>query len=99
MELLAACVWWWNPLFWYVRQQVRENAELACDAWVVDAIPKGRRVYAEASSAGDAGPRPNISVPNQMAHWITDDEGPLIVVLCAVAGQSKNGTEHFIFHV
>src|SRR6185437_14120861 len=48
MELLAGCVWWWNPLFWYVRQQVRENAELACDAWVVDTIPKGRRAYAEA---------------------------------------------------
>src|SRR6185436_17642130 len=33
------------------RHQLRENAELACDAWVVDAmesVPSGRRAYAEA---------------------------------------------------
>jgi beta-lactamase regulating signal transducer with metallopeptidase domain len=53
LELFAGCLWWWNPLFWYVRHQLRENAELACDAWVVDAMPRGagrsdRRAYAEA---------------------------------------------------
>ncbi len=46
--LLAECVWWWNPLFWYVRRQLRENAELACDAWVVAVLPEDRRAYAEA---------------------------------------------------
>jgi beta-lactamase regulating signal transducer with metallopeptidase domain len=53
LELLAGCVWWWDPLFWYVRHQMRENAELACDAWVVSALAgmggrEGRRAYAEA---------------------------------------------------
>jgi len=48
VELLARCLWWWNPLFWCVRHQVRENAELACDAWVVETLPDGRRAYAEA---------------------------------------------------
>lgn len=48
LELIASCVWWWNPLFWYVRHQLRENAELACDACVVATLPKGRRAYAEA---------------------------------------------------
>jgi beta-lactamase regulating signal transducer with metallopeptidase domain len=48
LELLAGVAWWWNPLFWYVRHQVRENAELACDGWVVDTLPAGRRAYAEA---------------------------------------------------
>lgn len=48
LELCAACLWWWCPLFWYVRYQVRENAELACDAWVVEAFPENRRAYAEA---------------------------------------------------
>src|SRR6185295_2090146 len=47
-ELIAACVWWFNPLFWYVRHQLRNNAELACDAWVVATLPAGRRAYAEA---------------------------------------------------
>ncbi|MDB5302065.1 MAG: blaR1 2 [Phycisphaerales bacterium] len=48
LELLAGCVWWWNPLFWYVRHQLRENAELACDGWVVQTLPASRRGDAEA---------------------------------------------------
>src|SRR5439155_4146887 len=40
--------YWWNPLFWFVSRQVRENAELACDAWVVDTLPGARRAFAEA---------------------------------------------------
>ena len=48
LELAAGCLWWWNPLFWYVRHQLRENAELACDGWVVQTLPAGRRAYAEA---------------------------------------------------
>jgi len=48
IELAAGIAWWWNPLYWYVRAQVREHAELACDAWVVHTLPHGRRAYAEA---------------------------------------------------
>jgi beta-lactamase regulating signal transducer with metallopeptidase domain len=47
VEFAAAIVWWWNPLFWYVRAARREQAELACDAWVISALPNGRRAYAE----------------------------------------------------
>jgi len=31
LELLTGLLWWWNPLYWYARHQLRENAELACD--------------------------------------------------------------------
>lgn len=48
LELGAGCLWWWNPLFWYVKHQLRETAELACDAWVMALIPDGRRDYARA---------------------------------------------------
>jgi beta-lactamase regulating signal transducer with metallopeptidase domain len=48
LELVATCFWWWNPLFWYVRHQLRENSELACDAWVMGLLPEGRRAYARA---------------------------------------------------
>jgi beta-lactamase regulating signal transducer with metallopeptidase domain len=51
LELAAGCLWWWNPLYWCIRRQLRETAELACDAWVVSSIesaPNGRRAYAEA---------------------------------------------------
>ena len=47
IELAAGVVWWWNPLFWSVRSARREQAELACDAWVIAALPNGRRAYAE----------------------------------------------------
>jgi beta-lactamase regulating signal transducer with metallopeptidase domain len=47
-EMLAACVWWWNPLFRLARRRIRRYAELACDAWVVAVLPKARRAYAEA---------------------------------------------------
>lgn len=47
LELAAGIVWWWNPLFWYVRSALREESELACDAWVISALPNGRRAYAE----------------------------------------------------
>ena len=48
LELLAAIVHWWNPLFWLVRRQMRFHAELACDAWVTGMMPDARRAYAEA---------------------------------------------------
>jgi hypothetical protein len=48
LQLMAGCVWWWHPLYRYVSRQVRANAELACDAWVVNLLPAARRAYAEA---------------------------------------------------
>lgn len=47
LELAATFFWWWNPLFWYVRRRLRQSAEMACDAWVVWALPEGRRSYAD----------------------------------------------------
>jgi beta-lactamase regulating signal transducer with metallopeptidase domain len=47
VELAAGVAWWWNPVFWQVRAALREQAELACDAWVISALPNGRRAYAE----------------------------------------------------
>jgi bla regulator protein BlaR1 len=45
IELAAGVLWWWNPLFWFVRASRREQAELACDAWVISVLPNGRRAY------------------------------------------------------
>jgi beta-lactamase regulating signal transducer with metallopeptidase domain len=47
IELAAAVIWWWNPFFWLTRSALREQAELACDAWVISALPDGRQAYAE----------------------------------------------------
>jgi beta-lactamase regulating signal transducer with metallopeptidase domain len=48
LQVVAGCLWWWNPVYWHARRELRRNAELACDAWVVWALPEARRAYAEA---------------------------------------------------
>ncbi len=48
LALVLGWVWWWNPLYRFVRSRLEAEAELACDAWVVWALPGGRRRYAEA---------------------------------------------------
>jgi beta-lactamase regulating signal transducer with metallopeptidase domain len=48
LQLIAGCVWWWSPLFWLVRRQLGRAAESACDAWVIETLPRARRAYAEA---------------------------------------------------
>ena len=47
LELAAGLIWWWNPIYWVARARLDAEAELACDAWVVWALPKDRVVYAE----------------------------------------------------
>jgi beta-lactamase regulating signal transducer with metallopeptidase domain len=47
LELAAGLVWWWNPLYWLARRRLDFEAELACDAWVLWALPKDRLDYAE----------------------------------------------------
>jgi len=65
IDFVAGVIWWWNPLFWYVRSALREQAELACDAWVISALPNGRRAYAESllalSSAAVQGRSPALA--------------------------------------
>jgi beta-lactamase regulating signal transducer with metallopeptidase domain len=56
--LAAGCVWWWHPLFWWVRRRVMREAELACDAWVVAELPEARKDYAEALLEVSKGPLP-----------------------------------------
>ena len=64
LELVAGLVWWWNPLFWSVRRALREQAEIACDAWVISALPDGRRAYAESLLALSS---PGAPAPPSMA--------------------------------
>ena len=46
LELLAGIAWWFNPVYWYVRYQLHESAEMACDAWVIALLPERRRAAA-----------------------------------------------------
>ncbi|WP_339730508.1 M56 family metallopeptidase [uncultured Gimesia sp.] len=47
IELLATGVYWWNPVLWLVRREIRNTEEACCDAWVVQTLPDQRRAYAE----------------------------------------------------
>jgi hypothetical protein len=46
--VLAACLFWFNPLVHLAAFLVRVDQELACDETVVARFPKARRTYAEA---------------------------------------------------
>ena len=48
IELLATALYWWNPVCWWARHELREAEEQCCDAWVLWAMPGSFRDYASA---------------------------------------------------
>jgi beta-lactamase regulating signal transducer with metallopeptidase domain len=64
LEFLALGLYWWHPVAWLARRQLREVEEQCCDAWVVSLLPGAGRAYATAlvetldflSDAGPAAP-------------------------------------------
>ncbi|MCI0456674.1 MAG: M48 family metalloprotease [Gemmataceae bacterium] len=48
LELLVLGLYWWFPLVWWARRELREAEEECCDAWVVWALPEAPRTYATA---------------------------------------------------
>jgi beta-lactamase regulating signal transducer with metallopeptidase domain len=48
LEFLAMGLYWWHPLVWWARREVREAEEQCCDAWVVRVLPGAARAYAKA---------------------------------------------------
>ncbi len=48
LEFLAMGLYWWNPVVWWARRELREAEEQCCDAWVVSVLSGSRRAYAEA---------------------------------------------------
>ena len=41
-------LYWWHPVVWYARRELREAEEQCCDAWVVATLPGAGRAYASA---------------------------------------------------
>jgi beta-lactamase regulating signal transducer with metallopeptidase domain len=48
LELLVTGLYWWHPVVWWARRQLREAEEQCCDAWVVWALPGAAPAYATA---------------------------------------------------
>lgn len=47
-ELLVTVLYWWLPIIWWARRELREATEQCCDAWVLWTIPRSQRNYATA---------------------------------------------------
>ncbi len=47
LELVSLGLYWWHPIAWLLRREIRLAEELACDACVVSQRPTDRRAYAE----------------------------------------------------
>ena len=48
LEVIATACWWWHPVLWWARRELREAEEQCCDAWVVWALPGAAKQYATA---------------------------------------------------
>jgi beta-lactamase regulating signal transducer with metallopeptidase domain len=48
IELIALGFYWWHPLVWWARHQLRSAEEECCDAWVVWAMSGAGHSYATA---------------------------------------------------
>lgn len=46
LELLITILFWWNPIAWWARHELREAEEQCCDAWVIWTLPRAARDYA-----------------------------------------------------
>lgn len=48
IEFVALGLYWWFPVLWWARRELREAEEECCDAWVVWALPEAVKAYARA---------------------------------------------------
>lgn len=48
IEILVLGIYWWHPVVWFARQQLREAEEQCCDAWVACTLPHAKACYAQA---------------------------------------------------
>lgn len=46
LELAVTTVFWWNPVVWWARRNLREMEEHCCDALVLQTLPDSARRYA-----------------------------------------------------
>ncbi|QDT28422.1 Regulatory protein BlaR1 [Gimesia panareensis] len=47
LEFITTGLYWWYPIVWWVRREIRVTEEACCDAWVIQTEPAKRRAYAE----------------------------------------------------
>src|SRR5439155_3977946 len=48
LEMVVTALYWWFPVVWWVRSELRRAEEDCCDAWVVWALGSSPKAYATA---------------------------------------------------
>ncbi len=48
LEVVVLGLYWWHPIVWWARRELREAEEQCCDAWVVATLKDADRAYATA---------------------------------------------------
>ena len=48
LEWLACVAFWWNPVAWWARRNLRKNEEICCDALVLESLRPAPHNYANA---------------------------------------------------
>lgn len=68
---IIVSLFWWNPIAWWARRQMRLAQELSCDAIAVPKLQGGRRRYAETLMiVVDFLPKDEVIVPKFMAGFL-----------------------------
>src|ERR1051326_5209681 len=47
LELIVQGLYWWHPVTWWARRELREAEEQRCDSWVVTVLPAAAAAYAQ----------------------------------------------------
>lgn len=47
LDMIGGIIYWWNPLYFFIRNRLKESAELACDAWAISLEPDHQKEYAQ----------------------------------------------------
>jgi beta-lactamase regulating signal transducer with metallopeptidase domain len=46
LEFVVTGLYWWHPIVWWARREIRRAEEECCDAWVLWALPRAGHAYA-----------------------------------------------------
>ncbi|HVR74967.1 MAG TPA: M56 family metallopeptidase, partial [Planctomycetota bacterium] len=47
LEVIVTGLYWWHPVVWLARREIRSCEEECCDAWALWAVPLTERAYGE----------------------------------------------------
>jgi uncharacterized protein (TIGR03067 family) len=48
LEVVVTTLFWWHPVVWWARREIRPLEEACCDSFVVSELPDSRQAYATA---------------------------------------------------